>query len=303
MKKSKLLMIIMILCFSIFELSYSDNKRVEKIENKQIKNNIVYFKNESVPFTGEFRGTGINEEYKSGIKDGFFKGVISDEGKSFIYEGRYVEGIKHGQWVIKYLTGSNRAILRYNYDKPHGQWAYFYENNKIESYENFEDGILSGKVVNYDSKGNVKTQVTYKSGLLDGEAVFFHSPGVLDTTAIFSYGKLNGPLKMFSADNIPLVEGTYKNNKRENIWKFFYKTGDIKTTVTYKNGLKNGKVTIYDKGGGIVLISLFENGDEIDNNGNIIEKNQPFKDGIVERFKKFNRNLKFEKYDKLLSEL
>ena len=94
-----------------------------------------------------------------------------------------------------------------------------------------------------------------------------------------------------------------ENNKRENIWKFFYKTGDIKTTVTYKNGLKNGKVTIYDKGGGIVLTSLFENGDEIDNNGNIIEKNQPFKDGIVERFKKFNRNLKFEKYDKLLSEL
>ena len=42
---------------------------------------------------------------------------------------------------------------------------------------------------------------------------------------------------------------------------------------------------------------------KLDNNGNIIEKNQPFKDGIVERFKKFNRNLKFEKYDKLLSEL
>ena len=232
MKKSKLLMIIMILCFSIFELSYSDNKRIEKIENKQIKNNIVYFKNESVPFTGEFRGPGINEEYKSGIRDGFFKGVISDEGKSFIYEGRYVEGIKHGQWVIKYLTGSNRAILRYNYDKPHGQWAYFYETNKIESYENFEDGILSGKVVSYDPKGNVKTQVTYKSGLLDGEAVFFHSPSVLDTTAIFSYGKLNGPLKMFSTDNVPLIEGAYKNNKRENTWKFFYKTGDIKTTVT-----------------------------------------------------------------------
>lgn len=138
---------------------------------------------------------------------------------------------------------------------------------------------------------------------MDGEAVFFHSPSVLDTTAIFSYGKLNGPLKMFSTDNVPLIEGAYKNNKRENTWKFFYKTGDIKTTVTYKNGLKDGKVIIYDKGGGIVLVSLFKNGDEIDDKGNVIEKNQPFKDGIVERFKKFNRNLKFEKYDKLLSEL
>lgn len=66
----------MILCFSIFELSYSDAKRVEKIENKQIKNNIVYFKNESVPFTGEFRGPGINEEYKSGIKTGFLKALF-----------------------------------------------------------------------------------------------------------------------------------------------------------------------------------------------------------------------------------
>ncbi|MCB8565957.1 toxin-antitoxin system YwqK family antitoxin [Fusobacterium ulcerans] len=303
MKKSKLLLIIMILCFSIFELSYSDAKRVEKIENKQIKNNIVYFKNESVPFTGEFRGPGINEEYKSGIKDGFFKGVILDGGKNFIYEGRYVEGIKHGQWVIKYPTGSNRAILRYNYDKPHGQWAYFYETNKIESYENFEDGILSGRVVSYDPKGNVKTQVTYRNGLLDGEAVFFHSPNVLDTTTVFSYGKLNGSIKMFSTDNIPLIEGTYKNNRRENIWKFFYKTGDIKTTVPYKNGLKDGKVIIYDKGGGVVLVSLFKNGNEVDDKGNIIEKSQPFKDAIVERFKKFNRNLKFEKYDKLLSEL
>lgn len=303
MKKSNLLLIIMILCFSIFELSYSDTKRVEKIENKQLKNNIVYFKNESVPFTGEFRGPGINEEYKSGIKDGFFKGVISDEGKNFIYEGRYVEGIKHGQWIVKYPSGSNKAILRYNYDKPHGQWAYFYETNKIESYENFEDGILSGKVVSYDSKGNVKTQVAYRSGLLDGEAVFFHSPNVLDTITVFSYGKLNGPIKMFSTDNIPLVEGTYKNNKREGMWKLFYKTGDIKTTVPYKNGLKDGKVTIFDKGGGIVLLSLFKNGDELDSKGNIIEKGKPFKDGIVERFKKFNRNLKFEKYDKLLSEL
>ena len=46
-----------------------------------------------------------------------------------------------------------------------------------------------------------------------------------------------------------------------------------------------------------------KNGNEVDDKGNIIEKSQPFKDAIVERFKKFNRNLKFEKYDKLLSEL
>ncbi len=81
------------------------------------------------------------------------------------------------------------------------------------------------------------------------------------------------------------------------------KSGDIKTVVNYKNGLKNGEVIIYDKAGLIAQKSNFLNGDEVDEEGRVIERDTDLKDPVVDRFKKFNRNLKYEKYDKILSEL
>ncbi|MEG2696092.1 MAG: toxin-antitoxin system YwqK family antitoxin, partial [Cetobacterium sp.] len=71
----------------------------------------------------------------------------------------------------------------------------------------------------------------------------------------------------------------------------------------YKNGLKDGEIIIYDKAGIIAQKSMFKKGDEVDAQGKIIVKNKEFKDSIVDRFKKFNRNLKYEKYDKILSEM
>lgn len=287
----------------VLNLSYS-NGRVESIKNKKIKNQIVYFQNETTPFTGEMIGVDRKEEYKNGIKHGMFQGIVKDEdNEKLFYEGRYVNGIKHGTWMIKYPNKSTKVILRYNYDKPNGQWAYFYENQKIESYENLEDGILSGKVVKYTQGGNLLSQLNYEHGLLNGEATFFYKTGVLETVTYFKFGKLDGKFKMFSRDGAPFLEGKYRLSKRTGSWNFFYKTGDIKTSVNYKNGYKDGAVVIYDKAGLIADKFYFKNGDEINKEGGIISKRTKFKDAIIDRFKKFNRNLKYEKYDRILTEM
>lgn len=286
----------------VLNLTYSNN-RVESIKNKKIKNQIVYFQNETTPFTGEMVGVGVKEEYKNGIKHGVFQGRVKDNGEDMFYEGRYVNGIKHGTWMLKYPSGTTKVILRYNYDKPNGQWAYFYENQKIESYENLEDGILSGKVVKYSRNGDLVSQLNYNHGLLNGEATFFYKNGVLETITYFRFGKLDGKFKMFSRGGSPFLEGDYKLNRRNGDWKFFYKTGDIKTKVTYRNGYKDGAVIIYDKAGLIADKFYFKNGNEVDSKGNILAKRSEFKDAIIDRFKKFNRNLKYEKYDRILTEM
>lgn len=293
---------IFIIFILVLSLSYSGN-RVENIEHKKIKNQIVYFQNETTPFTGELIGAGVKEEYVDGIKHGVFKGKVNDEGETLLFEGRYVNGIKHGTWLLKYPDGTTKAVLRYNYDKPSGQWSYFYEDQKIESYENLEDGILSGKVVKYSRDGDLISQLTYNYGVLDGEAIFFYKTGVLETITNFKFGKLNGKFRMFSRDGAPFLDGDYVLDKRSGEWKFFYKTGDVKTTVSYKNGYKDGEVVIYDKAGLIADKFYFKNGDEVDKDGKIISKKTKFNDAIIDRFKKFNRNLKYEKYDRILTEM
>lgn len=286
----------------LYNLTFS-NLRKENINKKSLRNQILYLVNETSPFTGELIGEGIKEQYENGIKNGFFQGFVQDKNEKFMYEGKYINGIKHGVWTLKYLNGDTKGILKYNYDKPNGQWTYFYENKNMEGYENLEDGILHGKVVKYSPVGELITKVEYYNGLLEGEAVFFYKGEILETLTNFKYGKIDGGIKIFGANGTQMLEGTYKNNKREGVWKFFYKTGDIKTVVNYKNGLKDGEIIIYDKAGLVAQKSRFIQGNEVDSNGNVLKKEKELKDSIVDRFKKFNRNLKYEKYDKILSEM
>lgn len=301
MKKIRGLILILILSSFISSSIFGD--RIENIDKKIIKNNIAYVVGEDTPFTGKFVGTGIEQDYKDGIKNGRYIGEIKIDGETCRYIGNYVEGIKHGTWIIKYPNNENKAILEYNYDMPNNQWTYFYSNKQIEGYETFKGGILYGTLVNYSEDGNILKTANYENGFLQGEIVFFHEGNVLDTIANFSFGSLDGKIEIFSKENILQIEGNYKNNKREGVWKLYYKTGDLKVTIPYRNGLKTGKSIIYDKAGGIIQVNYYQNNNEVTSDGRLIKEAKPFKDGIVDRFKNFNKNLKYLKYNKILAEI
>lgn len=301
MKNSNLIKLFMIMF--LFTCSYAEGSRVVKLSEKSVKNNVVYVKGESTPFTGKLQAGEIEQEYRNGIKDGLFKGKIKIDNTEYLYEGKYVEGIKHGPWVIKYVTGEKRAEIQYNYDMPIGQWTYFSKDKKVESYETFKDGVHSGPLVIYDNAGNVLTRANYRDGVLDGEVVFLHDKNALDIIANFKYGKLDGNVEMYSRNNNIQLEGSYLGDKRESLWKLYYMTGDLKVIVPYKNGLKTGKSIIYDKAGGVVQVSYFKDNNEVTASGELIKKAKPFKDGIVEKFKKFNANLESLKINKALSEI
>lgn len=186
---------IIIIYIALFSLSFS-NLRKESINKKILKNQIVYLENEEKPYTGELIERGIKEQYQNGIRHGFFQGFIYENDEKFIYEGNYINGIKHGVWILKYLNGETKAILKYNYDKPNGQWTYFHKGKRIEGYENLEDGILHGKLVKYYSNGDILARVEYINGLLQGEASFFYKGEILETITKFVYGKINGEIKI-----------------------------------------------------------------------------------------------------------
>lgn len=301
MKNSNLVKIFMIMF--LFTCSYAEVNRVAKLSDKTVKNNVVYLKGEKTPFSGKIQDGGIEQEYRNGIKNGIFKGKIQINGKDYLYEGKYVEGIKDGIWTLKYLNGKKRAVVEYSYDKPVNKWKYYYENGQLESEETFDkSGVLSGEVAVYDEEGNVLKKANYLNGFLQGEVVFYESKGVLDTVANFDKGKLNGKVEVFSINSLQL-EGNYKDNKRVSVWKLYYTSGDLKVTVPYRNGLKSGKSIVYDRAGGIVQVNYYKDNNEVTADGKLIREAKPFKDGIVEKFKKFNANLNSLKVNKALSEV
>lgn len=299
MKRNNLIILYIVL--TSFILAWG-SIRIEKFEKKKIKNNIVYIELEDTPFSGKLEGENISEEYKNGIKNGVFKGEFIDEGQKFLYEGKYIEGIKHGVWTIKYPTGERRAVLEYDYDKPCGQWKYYYKGNKLEAFENFEKGVLSGEMKVFNKEGIEILKTTYHNGLLNGRFISYYSKNIINTVTNFSYGKLNGSIKVFTEDGTLLLEGKYIEDRREDVWKLYYSSGEIKTKVSYKLGKKHGESIIYDKNGMVMEKTIFNNGIE-EGSKDLKPKNNINKDKLVSKFKKFNRELRYEKYDDILSKL
>lgn len=300
MKNSKLINLFMIVF--LFTCSYAEVNRVAKLSDKLVKNNIVYLKGEDIPFSGKLQSDGVEQEYRNGIKNGIFKGKIKVENDECIYEGNYVEGIKHGVWNIRYPSGEKRATVKYSYDSPDGEWKTFFKNGKLKSLETYRDGVLSGPVIYYDGEGNILKKANYINGLLDGELVFYSGKNKIDTVANFKNGKLYGNIELYSNGKIQL-EGNYLNNKRVSLWKLYYKTGDLKVTLPYIDGMKTGKSVIYDKAGGIIQISYYRENNEITADGKLIKKARKSRDGIVEKFKRFNAELLSLKINKRLSEI
>lgn len=250
--------IILYIVLTSFVLAWG-SIRVENFEKKKIKNNIVYIDLEEVPFSGRLEGENIFEEYKSGIKNGVFKGEFID-------------------------SGEKRAMLEYDYDKPCGQWKYYYKGNKLEAFENFENGVLSGEMKVFNKEGVEILKTTYHNGLLNGKFISYYSKDMVNTATNFSYGKLNGSIKVFTEDGTLLIEGKYTEDRREDIWKFYYSSGEIKTKVSYKSGKKHRDSIIFDKNGMVVEKTIFNNGVE-EGNENPKVKNSINRDKLVRKFK------------------
>lgn len=296
-KTKKISLLFFILSSFIFAKNFD-------ISEKCLKNGIVYRKDEEEAFTGVFKGEGIHEEYREGVKNGKFVGTVIIDEKLYTFEGKYVEGVKNGEWKIRYPDGKIKAILNYNYDLPKGQWTYFYNNNQIQGYENFNNGVISGETLFYEENGNLLKRSNYKNGLIDGEMVLYRKNRVLDSIVNFSAGNLDGKIEVYSQNNILQLQGNYKNNKRENLWKLYYNTGDLKMVISYNHGLKNGRMVIYGKAGEILQTTIYKDNNEVDITGKIIsEGSVEGEDNIVNRYKRLSYNFEYLKYNKALNNL
>ena len=268
--------------------------RTINLKYKEVRNNLVYSKGEEIPYTGKFVSQELEEEYTDGIKDGVFKESFLDKNINYTYEGRYIKGVRHGKWIVRYPSGNKKASIEYNYGRPCGKWIYFFESKKLKGYDHFKNGVLDGEVACFDNNGNKEISANYKNGVLNGQTIVYKDSKI-KAISFFKDGKLDGKLKVFSSGSRIILDGDYKEDNREGEWKIFYQSGELKTIVTYLGGKKNGRTLVYDKGGTLIEELHFKDGCLIDVKNNRKE-DYIIKDNIIEFFKEFNRNLEYVKY-------
>lgn len=153
---------------------------------------------------------------------GHFNGPFIDRNgrNQIIGKGRYINGVKDGDFELYYNNGRPQLKAKYTAGRPVGLWNYFHKNGKLERTLMFteSDTLLitladsTGRVVVRDGNGNFEGQVAGLQG----------SSGTLIAKGNIKNGKQDGlwtssynerPYCNESFASGKLINGTYVNLK------------------------------------------------------------------------------------------
>jgi antitoxin component YwqK of YwqJK toxin-antitoxin module len=209
--------------------------------------------------SGRVVAEGILDE--SSLEEGYWKefhpnGAVKSEGK-------YVHGVRVGEWKFYYQNSNKFEIGKYNdKGKPIGHWMWYYEDGKTLRESNFHDGLQDGDFVEYSDSGGVITQGQYLDGLKEGtwtykngnyksigkyvddmqDSVwreFYISSGRLRFTGAYTQGRPDGKHLWFYPNGRKELEGQYSQGLMEDKWKYYNELdGTIFLTITYKDDVE-----------------------------------------------------------------
>ena len=132
---------------------------------------LVYIKNDSVPFTGKCSGICrlFNDTYKFGRVNYLFRFNYLTE---LSVRGKYKNGKAEGKWIYKTIDGEIIAIQRFKAGKLNGRIKlYYYLNGKIKSKFKMKMGKLNGMEYVYDKDGKIIYKAKYRQNELVKEFI------------------------------------------------------------------------------------------------------------------------------------
>ncbi len=158
---------IFIVFLTVFLFSKSNKKTDGKLYIC-IKNNIIYKQGSDIPLTGK----------------------VIDTINTRIVEYNVVNGLKKGEFKIKFLNGMSEVSGHINDNKNIGKWYYYYPNGQIESEGYFNNDVVTDRWVWYFMNGKIKQEGYYKNGLKEGTWSFYNDSGIIRTKIYFHKDKV-----------------------------------------------------------------------------------------------------------------
>ena len=167
--------------FFISSVVLAASVRNVKIEQTEVKNEVLYIAGENEPFTGivqKFYEDGnleIESEFKEGILDGVSKSYYKNT--KLEMEGSYTEGRKNGVFKEYYENGKIKSEINYSYDLKEGLAKTYYSNGNVEAEGNFENGEEIGTTRVYYENGKLKEEIPYTKGVINGHHIQYSENG------------------------------------------------------------------------------------------------------------------------------
>lgn len=177
--------------------------------------------------------TVFNQTDASGIKQGYWKRTMTDNGKTYLY-----------------------AIENYKDGKRNGLCTYFFPNGKKETESYYRNDTLNGLSKVYRIYGGLRYEENFKDGRTHGFKKYYFVDGSLTEEQEYVDGVQTGIYRLYSKSKRVIVESFYingiengtrkvfsDNDKHEIIREFDFKN-DIRIAARY---YKNGKIIKQEK--------------------------------------------------------
>jgi len=151
-------------------------------------------------------------------------------GKLFV-EGRFREGLQHGEWTFFHDNGQANRKATYNNGQPDGAWEVYRADGTLAAKRSFRNGQRHGEWITYDEtgkqplreehyvdskpdgvwkvwfpNGQQRQQIAFKQGQLDGTGVEWDEQGEKRAEVSYAGGKLNGTRTLWLKDGRKIVQ-------------------------------------------------------------------------------------------------
>jgi len=127
----------------------------------------------------------IIQNFENGLLDGPFTEFAFD-GETIVSEGYYIDGERHGDWIIN--TGTERSVGRYRNGEIHGRWrTYSIATGRVIFEGSFVDGIPNGRHVYFQENGRVLEEGHFTMGRLNGVWRTYDEAGNLFVTVTYRH--------------------------------------------------------------------------------------------------------------------
>lgn len=202
---------------------------------------------ESESFDENGKVTGLEKHYdyqgKILMEIEFKKGSpvaqkVFDESGNVIYEATE----QKGEILVKDFAPARYLNFEGKFVKgnSHGEWVYYYPSGEVSNRKTFEDGVLNGRYTEYFENGQLEFALDYVEGSAQGWSKIYNAQGKLLRQGTFHNDKMWGPWDEY------FVDGSIET-------KNFLANGSVtyKSTDFYFNGHKQF-ITYYDDNGEVI---------------------------------------------------
>lgn len=158
----------------------------------------------SMPF--DFGESGPVFNFPDSLPSGLWVQYHQSDSSTIAQKGRFVEGKKHGEFMIYNKDGTLAEISYYQHGVLDSSVSYYSATNRVATKRLYHTSLLNTEFAWFDN-GNPKYEISNE------HQKFYYANGNAKMEKWLRGGAINGPVRIWDEEGKLLVECVWKNGK------------------------------------------------------------------------------------------